>query len=143
MNGCRSEADLVTRMNLFPVKHVGNSDSGLMFSRFQELFMGAPTVVIERDLDDVAASLEAQLGKELCEQGGSRAFLEKQHKRLQSVSGLRVPFDDINARLEEIHQYLVSVPFDSEYAQDMTSQNRQVTEMTVDLESSRFWLGGV
>jgi hypothetical protein len=129
-------------MKHLPFKNIGDSDSGLMFTNFQHWFMGAPTVVIERPLNDVLESLESLFGKRLCDEGDMEGILLRQAEALKSVSGLRVAFDDINDRIQEIHEYLVSVPFDKDYAQDMIEENRQVTELNVDIDSYQMWVGG-
>ena len=138
MNGCHSVNDFLWKMTRLPFKHIGNSDSGLMYTNFQQWFMGAPTVVIERDPEAVLRSLEKKYG----EHEGMKDVLTDQLRRLENVQGLRIPFNEIDERIQEIHEYLVSVPFDDEYAQEMINQNRQVGNVMVDLASYKMWMGG-
>lgn len=142
MNGCHSTNDFLWKMTRLPFTHIGNSDSGLMYTNFQQWFMGAPTVVIERDFEDVLESLEHMFGEDFCTEGDMRKVLTTQAEKLKSVQGKRIPFDEINDRIQEIHEYLVSVPFDDEYAQEMINQNLQVNSLTVDLASYQMWMGG-
>jgi hypothetical protein len=138
LNGCESKDHFDIRMRAPFAKHVGNSDSGLMITDFQQRFM-APTVIIERDLDEVAESLSKQFGALLFEEGEGRKHLEKNKAQLDRLTGLRIPFDEIDERLQEIHEYLVPVPFDEEHAQTLINRRIQVDNLSVNLRSYRIW----
>lgn len=138
LNGCESKDHFDIRMRAPFAKHIGNSDSGLMITDFQQRFM-APTVIIERDIDDVSVALAHQFGAGLFEEGEGRRHLERHKAMMDKLSGLRIPYDEINGRLQEIHEYLVPVPFDSEYAEKLINKHIQVDNLTVNLRSYRVW----
>ena len=100
LNQCRTKSEFYRAMELFSGIHVGNSDCGLAFSDFQEQWPDAPTLIIQRPLDDVVASLEA-IGLP-----GQESICLHVQRLLDNLEGLRVDFDDINERLPEIHDYL-------------------------------------
>jgi len=106
------------------------SDSGLYITDFERF--GLPTVIIERDIGAVYESLLRVFGRL------NYSILEDQAAKLAKLSGLRVPFEDINARMEEIHNYL-GVPFNAEYADRMVGLNLQVSEIAGDVESFELW----
>ena len=90
MNGCASIAEYQNKMKAFE----GNSDSGIPLYPFE-----GKMVIIERDKEEVKKSL-------------SRFFddvhsVDLLQERLDKLDGLRVNFEDINERLQEIHEYCV------------------------------------
>ena len=66
-----------------------------------------PTVIIERDEGEVRKSLRHLTGK-------ADEIIDKMS--LSGLEGLRVKFEDINDRLEEIWNYCVPLPFPKERA---------------------------
>jgi hypothetical protein len=140
LNGTHSHEAFYRKMTAIPGR-VGNSDSGLMFTDFQMVFLGSPTLIVERDIDEVYLSLCNQLGKELCEEGEAYAFLKEQKARLDRLSGLRVPFWDIDERMEEIHDHL-RIPYNQEEAERWCRKNVQVKQLMADLQSFDYWVGG-
>lgn len=113
------------------------SDSGLHITDFQERFPDHKTVLIERPIDDVFSSLLTYFHRQALGRP-SYAFLSKQQRDLAKLEGLRVPYSEINNRLEEIHEYL-DIPYDALYAQRMKGQNRQVEKLEVDVDSYKLW----
>lgn len=142
MNGCHSRDDFHARMRAFPVDYIGNSDSGLMYSGFQQEYMGCPTVIIERDIDEVYDSLCRLFGPKMVHEANHMDSLQDQKARLDKLDGLRVKFEDIDRRLEEIHDHCVQVPFNEVYARRCINRNIQVQNLTVDMQSYRMWMGG-
>lgn len=142
MNGCRSRAELGMRLRSLNADYSGNSDSGLMYSNFQQEFMGSPTVIIERDIEDVYFSLGQMFGPRLVEDSSQLDRLKDQQDKLSKLSGLRIPYEEINNRIQEIHEHLVGVPFDQGHAEQFINKNIQVDNLNVDLESYRMWMEG-
>lgn len=80
-------------------------------------------VVIERDPEEVADSLEAATGDERC-QGIDWA---EASAHLRDIYALRVPFDDLNANLPRIHAFLeLPVPFNPLLTREMCDLNVQM-----------------
>tara|TARA_R110000868_G_scaffold146818_2_gene367825 strand:+ start:1057 stop:1560 length:504 start_codon:yes stop_codon:yes gene_type:complete len=114
------------------------SDSGLFITDFQERYSGIPTLIIERDIDDVYQSLCVYFD----EQGlpePSMEYLVIQQEELSKMSGWRVSFDDIDEKLPEINEYF-NVPYNDDYAQMMIAQNLQIPVLTVTPKSFRVWV---
>ncbi len=130
MNNVTCKEDYWARMNCPASVHVGNSDCGLYMGGYTD---GAPLVIIERDIDEVDDAL--------IKQGfpGCRAMLEESLKALNEMTGLRVLFDTINERLEEIHQFCVTTPFDERRADQLINLKVELTEIIPDVKSARVW----
>ena len=79
---------------------VGNADSGLAITDFQDVFPDAPTVIIERDIATTHESL-VELGLD-----GPVDALGWLQSRLDRLTGLRVGFDELDARMPEVCAYL-------------------------------------
>ena len=96
----------------------GNSDCGLFLTDFQTRWPHARTLVIERPIEEVAASLE-RLGM----QTDSLPWMKSEISRLK---GLRVPYHKINALIRPIHEFLIPhVPFNPALAERMARVNLQ------------------
>ena len=103
-----------------PKTEIGNSDCGLFATDFQQRWPDAPTVIIQREPLEVLRSLAHQ-GLEL--QGD---LPELMARSLDGLQGLRVDFNDLNDRIQEIHEYLIpSVPFDRKRAEKLIALNLQ------------------
>lgn len=115
------------------------SDSALFITDFQDAFPDVPTVIIERDIDEVFDSLCAYFD----EQGypkPSYEFLVHQKEAVDQLEGLRIPYNEIDSRLEEIHSHL-GIPYNEEYAQRVASENLQIPILIADSESYLVWEG--
>jgi len=123
-------------MNMGAKMSVGDASSILPYSDFQDWYPHAPTVIIERDIDEVNQSLK------LCIDPNHdfRGQLFNMQKYLSTLHGLRVRYEEINDRLEEIHQYL-NIPFYQSRAEHYIDINIQLQNFTVDIPSWRFWVG--
>jgi hypothetical protein len=113
------------------------SDSGLFITDFQDRY-DLPTVIIERDIDDVYESLKVYFD----DQGypePSYAFLQQQQAAVDKLSGLRVAYDDIDASMESIHAHL-GIPYSPEYAERMALSNLQIPVLITDVGSYELWL---
>lgn len=89
---------------------VGISDSGLWITDLVQKYPEVPLVVIQRSVSDSRAALGV-IGIQW-----SNVLL----RALKAPSrALLVPFEDIDARIEEIHQFCTSAPFRRELADMM------------------------
>ena len=105
--------------------YYGNADSALPFTKFQEWF-SAPTVIIERNADEVIESLYKLYGKYTAI---PELVLAGQAK-LKHLRGLRVAFQDIDSRLHEIWDYCVDSIYDVERAEALMKLNMQTQDLT-------------
>ncbi len=112
---------------------VGNSDSGLFITDFQQRWPDAPTVVLLRDPVAVQKSVSKLLGAE-----PSIELIERQYRAALALDGLQVWYEDINDRLDEIHDY-IGIPMDADLASSYCSKNVQLSEIKVKLSSYRLW----
>ncbi len=90
-----------------PTLRIGNSDSGLPVTGFQEAFPASKTVIIERHIEDVYNSLhdiEIPVGMD---------WLVDMNSRLSKLKGLRVEFDNLDRQLADICDYL-EIPYSRE-----------------------------
>jgi len=117
MYGCVTPKDFYDRMERGEYSAIGNSDCALYITRFTERYPEAPVLIIERPIKDVVQSLK----KQNIPAGG----LARCASALNKLQGLRVGFDEIDHRLEEIHKYL-GIAFDSERAQKYINTNIQL-----------------
>ena len=113
---------------------VGNSDSGLFLTDFQQRWPDAPTVVLLRDPVEVAESVSKLLGYT-----PSTTLIDSQFNAALQLDGLKVWFDDIDDRIEEIHEHL-GIPFNAELFKKYTIENIQLDELKVCLDSYKLWL---
>ena len=112
---------------------VGNSDSGLFVTDFQQRWPDAPTVILLRDPDEVTQSLCKLLGVEV-----SPKMARHQFKAAMNLKGLPVWYQDIDARIEEIHAHL-GITFDQKMYNKFKGKNLQIPEMKVCLDSYLLW----
>jgi len=134
MSGCESVVQYQTKLDSMKYhRHVGDSNTTTA------LFMSetwGPTVIIERDLDEVVASLEdmqKEYGKEIF--GTSKEIrqnMEALWARLQVMEGLHIPFDQVDSRLEEIWEYCLPVPFNEERAEMLKDFKIEITQQRLD-----------
>lgn len=133
LNGCGSVDDFEERMSL-PFSYVGNSDSSLAL--YPEKLNG-PIVIIERDPKDVLHSLEKMFG--VSQQLTNS--VDEVYERLKEMDGLRVNFDHINRRLEEIWNYCIDLPYPKKKAEIYTSINIQESEFNPCINTYKFLKG--
>jgi len=116
---------------------IGNSDSGLFLTDFQQRWPEAPTLIVMRPLEDIYASLCAFFE----EQGHPRpsmAFLVDQQRAVDKLTGLRIQYSELDRRLPDIHQYF-GIPYKREYADMMVEINLQISVLTTDIDSYKLW----
>ena len=111
-------------------KVYGDSDSALCLTEFQEVFT-APTLIIERDRDEVLDSLVNLYGRHTI----VIRLIDIMISKLRDLDGLRIPFNEIDSRLEEIWQHCVGDGYDPERGNTMRMQNIQTREIWGNPES--------
>jgi hypothetical protein len=132
LNGLQSRQEFYDEME--KPGYIGNSDSGLCITDFQQRWPDAPTVVLMRNPLDVHKSLTAFLGIE-----PSLEFVHRQMIAAQATNGLKVWYSEIDDRIEEIHEH-IGIPFDEEIYKRYRMKNIQVEEIKVCLESYKLWM---
>lgn len=100
-------------------KHVGNADCGYFVKDWDIGEHGL--VIIHRDPEDVARSLY-RIGLD-----EGIEYLPMVSERLYELDGLHVDYDDIDDRLEEIHDYLGLPGYDKKRAELFRNMNIQST----------------
>ena len=112
---------------------VGNSDSGLFITDFQERWPNAPTLVLLRDPDDVTKSVSRFLRRAIPDTVQHRQFAAA-----KALKGLHVWYDEIDDRIEEIHAHL-GIEFNEKVFKKYTIHNIQVKNPKVCLASYQLW----
>lgn len=100
----------------------GIADTGIGF--FDLSIFDCPKVIIERDLSAVNAEMSKMLGMGI--------DLRDLSRRIASLEGLRIKFEEINDRLEEIWNYCTELPFDRLRAEHLKNMNVQVKHLPID-----------
>lgn len=137
LKGCNSVDQYIARMvHDIPNAKVGNSDSVLPLTNFQELFPDAPTVVIEREITEVLWSLKEN---KIPINGYAGNLLAMTQVRLPSIEGLHVAYDDIDARLSEMCDY-IGVTYDSRKHTMLRKMNIQTMDHSPDPRGLAVWL---
>ncbi len=131
LSRCTTRERFYNEMNL-PGR--GNSDCGLILTDFQSVWPSAPTLIVQRDIDEVVVSLH-RLGVT-----DVWTALKMAQHRLDRLKGLHVPYWEINERLEEIHTYLLpEVPFQQGLADEYVSQTLVRTHFPVNPAAANLW----
>jgi hypothetical protein len=114
----------------------GDSSSGLVFFPLRSYFPDAPLVIIDRDVDDVAQSMEKI--------GLFNDYIYKMLKlsklSLDKMSGMHVDFYKLDLRA--IWEYLVGNGFDEERAHEFNSKNIQKINGNIDFKAAKSFIGG-
>lgn len=100
----------------------GVADTGLAL--FDLSIFDCKKLIIERSLNDVYASLDKFLPE---------VDLSNLNEKLYRIEGLRIGFDEINERLEEIWDYCTGLPFDALRADQLKNMNVQVMNLPIDI----------
>lgn len=133
LNGLKSRQEFYDAMESPGV--VGDSDCGLFLTDFQTRWPDAPTLIVERPLGEIRASLKRVM--ELQDRPQLK-FLKNMSGYINSLKGMRVGFYELDARLPEIHNYF-GIPFNEEYATHMSKLNVQLKTLTGDPDSVDIW----
>lgn len=133
LNGLKARSQFYDLM----LENVIACDCGLFITDFQKRWPEAPTLIIDRDIEDVYRSLCDFMPK-VGMPRPSREILQQVAEGLRGLRGLRVRFDEINNRLEEITNYF-GLEFDSAYALQLIKTNIQASTLKVNSESVAIW----
>jgi hypothetical protein len=132
LNGLRTKQAFYDEMQRPGV--VGNSDSGLFITDFQKRWPDAPTVVLLRDPDEVRHSLTKLLGTP-----PSMKLIAGQFVAASRLEGLQVWYNDIDERMEEIHQH-IGIEYNQQRHEEYKDMNIQLDSLTVCLDSYKLWI---
>lgn len=117
MNGCESIVEYLDRMSMYE----GNSDCGCVFYPHQK------TVIIERDAEEVKKSL-SRLFDDV-------SFVDLCNEKMKKIDGLRVKFEDIDERLQEIHEFCVGKTYNTTIAEQFKNMKITIKNINVDNKS--------
>lgn len=127
LNGCHTVNSYIDKLQID-----GDSGTGLMLIDIEKHFPDSPKVIIERDIEDIIPWAHENYGD-----AGVKVLYDQKEK-LDKINGLRIPFDDIDHRLEEIWVHLVGNGFDRQRADLLTKLNVQVNDIhDVDVDAAR------
>ena len=112
---------------------VGNSDSGLVFTDFQERFPESKTVIIERNRKDVFDSLSDIYDIDV------NAFNDLA-ERIDQIQGLRVPFELLDQEMETVCEY-IGIPYNKQRHDMFKVLNIQTTDLLPRVEALMVWAG--
>jgi hypothetical protein len=133
MNGCRSIDEYKEKL-----AYNGDSNTGMMLFNMNALFPDSPKVIIERDpkyaIDycyKTYGSYDPQL-----------IYVLKEG--LDKIDGLRIRYDDIDNRLQEIWEYLIGDGYNKQRANLLKKLNIQVQDPhDIDIEAASKLLNAV
>jgi hypothetical protein len=111
-------------LNLNTDRLTGIADTGIGW--FDTSIFDCRKLIIERPVSDVNKEMSSLLGQEI--------DLTPLWANMQRIEALRVPFDQINERLEEIWTYCTELPYDALRAEYLINMNVQVIELPLNAE---------
>jgi hypothetical protein len=129
MNGCYSYKEYMNKLSS------GDSSCGLMYFPLREFYPDAHLVIVERDIDDVAQSLQ---GINLFNDNVYQV-LKTAQKLLNKMSGYRVDFYDLD--IKGIWEYLIGTEFDRKRTEDFEMRNIQKI-IPPDINAMNSFIGG-
>jgi hypothetical protein len=132
MEGCYTNYEYIRKLG-----DSGDSSCMLMFFNIEFNFPESPVVIVERDIDDVAQSLE-NIG---LLHDTALYQLRYAKKYLDKMKGLRVDYENLD--MKEIWNYLIGTPFDSERAMELEMKNIQKVNRNPDVQAMVSLIGGV
>lgn len=115
LNGYRSLEEYKSSFSDFS----GDSNTGLALFDFEHLFTDFKIVIIDNDIDSVVAFTKTHYGSDITE------VMNRLKLRLDGLTGLHVPFAEINNRLEAIWDHLSNKQFDKRRADMLARFNVQ------------------
>lgn len=131
LNGCNSLKEYREKLG----ENNGDSSTGLMLLDMNKEFPDSPKVIIESDPQRAVEWAQHSFGYS----DPSHVLLLQE--RMDYIEGLRVKYEDIDDRLEEIWGHLIGTSFDPERAEMLKQLNIQVSDVhNVDEEAAvRLW----
>lgn len=136
LNGLSSKPEFYRFME-DPEGFVGNSDSGLYISDFQSRWPMAPTVIIERDINDVYNSLSDFLPG-MGYPVPPMETLQQMKTELDKVQGFRVPYEAIDDYIKVIHKF-IGIEFNANLYNSMKDTKLNMPVLSIHPESYRMW----
>ena len=130
VEGCYTHREYIKKLG-----SKGDSNSSLMFFPIERYFPDAPVLIVERDFDEVMASLE-KLG---LFNDNVYEFMKESQKRLNSMKGMRVPFFDLP--LQDIWEYLIGTEYDKQEAVRMDGIMIQRVNYNPDFQAFKSFIG--
>jgi len=119
LNGCHSISEYKQK-----IAGCGDSGTGLMMFDMNTLFPDSPVVIIEsnpgRSIDFMLKTYGAY----------EPSLIYELWQKLDKIEGLRIRFEDINDRLEEIWTHLIGDGFDKRRADMLIKLNIQMVDPT-------------
>lgn len=137
LNGLLTKQAFYDEMERTDVDHIGNSDCALYATDFQQRWPDAPTLIVERDIDEVFASLQKAFANWGFPPPRKDILLEQQ-EALENVRGMRVPYEELNEYLPKIHEYF-GIRFNPMWAELLVQANLQLASVTPCMESYLLW----
>ena len=144
LKGCHSKEAFMNRMRPVPLDEieqgrddllVGNSDSGLPLTNFQDMFPGAPIVVIWRDFDEVAAAVTKLFGSMT---PAMREILDRTIVGMGKLVGLHVDYNQLDARMVDICHH-IGIEYDMKQHQFLRQFNIQTMDLAPDQAALDIW----
>jgi|TARA_R110002167_G_scaffold124945_4_gene304713 hypothetical protein len=124
--GCRTMTEYREKVGAF-----GDSSTVGMLLNYEETYPDAPVLIIERGteaaIDFGSRVLQADVSAEM-------QFLKE---KMDKIEGMRVDFDRIDDKLEDIWDYLIGTPYDGQRGSQLSKMNVQVSNpMNYELDLS-------
>lgn len=116
LNGCRTLEEYRDKFK----PNSGDSSTGLAYFNFESLFKDFKIVIIESDLETSIEFTKKYFEINVTDE------MTSLKKRLESIDGLHIQFDEINDNLKTIWEYITDKPFNSERAEMLKDFNVQV-----------------
>ena len=107
IDGCNNIYDYIEKLG----DSNGDASTGLMLFDMNKQFPESPKVIIESDIKKAIDYSYKTYGY------FDSKYVYDLQDRLNQIDGLRIKFDDIDDRLEEIWDYLIGTPFDKRRAE--------------------------
>jgi hypothetical protein len=127
INGCKTIKDYKEK-----IANDGDSGTAMMLFDMNNLFPDDPKLIIERDPKYAIDFCYRVYGNY-----DPKAIIGLRNK-LDIVKGLRIHYDDINSKLQDIWEHLIGEGYDKQRAQMLIKLNVQVTDpFDIDIESAK------
>lgn len=134
INGCRTAEDFKQKLDACPESIVGDSDSGLALVDLS-IFPDAKIVVIHRNMDECAESLDEFIGGGIDQ---NRAIMEIATEYLEGINaGLHIEFNDIDERIDEIFTFCTGKELDPRIKELFSNFMIQLKEFKFDENTLR------
>jgi hypothetical protein len=118
LNGCATLEDYKKQFR----DSSGDSNTGLAFFEFEPLFTDFKKIIIDSGIRKSVEFAKKTYGRDSFDQ------IVRLKKRLDSIDGLHIPFDDIDHNLELIWDYVSRYQFNEERAAQLIRLNIQIRD---------------